>query len=93
MEISNEKPVIIKYTATWCGPCQNIKPKYKQLSLKYKTMRFAEIDIDKFDEISNSQNVKAIPAFLVYVDGRIAHRSSGSDPKKLERVVKYFDIK
>ncbi len=88
MEVSKMKPVIIKYTATWCGPCKKIKPFYKKLAQDYPEIQFVEIDIDRFDKIS--RNIEIVPTYLVYKDGQIVKKRKGSDEDKLEKIVKYY---
>jgi|688.fasta_scaffold163728_2 thioredoxin 1 len=69
MYFINNNKCIVKFTATWCGPCKIIAPLYKELSIKYKNIKFLEIDIDKADEISNYEYVQGVPFFLFYNHG------------------------
>ena len=57
---------VVKFTATWCGPCKYIAPLYKELSTKYRNIKFLEIDIDNADILANYENVKGVPCFYFY---------------------------
>lgn len=88
MELSKMKTVIIKYTASWCGPCRKINPKFIEFSNDYPDLQFAEIDIDKFSKISNEQFIKSIPTFLVYLDNDMIDSLTGSNIYELEKLIK-----
>jgi len=65
----NKHKCVVKFTATWCGPCKNIAPLYKELSTKYRNIKFLEIDIDNADIIADYENVKGVPCFYFYNHG------------------------
>jgi len=66
LDYINKHKCVVKFTATWCGPCKNIAPLYKELSTKYRNIKFLEIDIDNADIIANYENVKGVPCFYFY---------------------------
>ena len=57
---------IVKFTAEWCGPCQNIKVPLKKALAKYPHVAFVEIDVDKHDDIAQKYRVNAMPS-IVYI--------------------------
>lgn len=69
----NTKPCIIKFTASWCGPCRMIAPKFAQLAEKYTPdVLFLEVDIDN-DECNAAtahESVQSIPIFFFYSNGQ-----------------------
>lgn len=86
--IKNTKCVIIKFSAKWCGPCQNkeFKLNYEKLKLFYKQydyINFIELDLDDDDEIISNTNyydfkVKSIPHFKICYEGSIVDEFTGS---------------
>lgn len=70
LKLIGESPCVVKFTATWCGPCRTIGPLYSKLANEYDSkVKFLEIDIDTADEITNYEDVKSIPLFLFYHNG------------------------
>ena len=69
-----DKPVIVDFTATWCGPCQRIAPILEELADEYKKdIVIYKVDIDKERGLAEAFNVSSIPAIL-YIP------ADGSDP-------------
>ena len=89
--IAAGKPVIIDFTATWCGPCQRIAPFFEELSTKYPSVTFIKVDVDEMDSISGACGVRCMPTFLVYKDGKKTDaKLEGASPDALEALVKQF---
>lgn len=61
---------IVKYHATWCPACQDMKKPFAALADELKAYRFIGIDVDKFADLAKSQNVRGIPRVDVYRDGK-----------------------
>ena len=60
-----DKPAIVDFNATWCGPCQRISPILHELAKEYKgKIVIYKVDVDKCPEIASTFNVKSIPAIL-----------------------------
>ena len=60
-----DKPAIVDFTATWCGPCQRIAPILDQLAAEYDgKIVIYKVDIDKNRDLAKAFNVSSIPAIL-----------------------------
>ncbi len=60
-----DKPAIVDFTATWCGPCQRIAPILEELAVEYgKDIVIYKVDVDKNRELAQKFNVSSIPAVL-----------------------------
>ena len=81
------KLLVVKFTATWCGPCKAIKPVVKRLALANPDVIFAEVDVDTNDETSEKQGIKAMPTFVFYRDGKRVKEMQGADAAQLESLV------
>lgn len=72
---SGDKILIIKATATWCGPCRTIAPEYKALSDE-KSKRFflfAELDVDEHAELAAELGVEGMPTFVKFYRGELVN--------------------
>ena len=64
----NEK-VIVQYSATWCGNCRIMKPKFKKLSSENTDATFVIVDAEKFPESRKLADVSNLPTFATFVNG------------------------
>ena len=94
-----EKKVLslLYFTASWCGPCQQIKPFLKELSESLKksgeyNIEFYMIDIDKNEEFSDKCNIRSVPTFFIMNGKDLLGNLSGADKTKLsEMIVSVFN--
>lgn len=77
--IKNNPMVCIDVFAHWCQPCRNIKSYYRDLQNHYRNIKFAEEN----SELELSENIKALPTFLLYRRGVLINTVQGADKKKL----------
>jgi len=76
--INGDRPVLIDFHATWCGPCQMMDPIVKQLAGGYKEkVRIVKIDIDKNKQLATELKVMGVPTFMLYKAGKRIWRQSG----------------
>ncbi|HXX06155.1 MAG TPA: thioredoxin [Candidatus Bathyarchaeia archaeon] len=76
--IIGNKPVIVDFWATWCGPCQFMLPIFTRLAKKYNTIRFARVNVDDAQGVSQRYGVYAIPTFIVFKDGKLVDKAIGA---------------
>ncbi len=74
-----DRPLILDFTATWCGPCQQMKPAVEDLARKGYPIK--PVDIDRYPELAQRYNVTGVPTFIVVEpNGRELGRISGARP-------------
>ncbi len=67
LEYLGDKPSIIDFYATWCGPCKKQTPILEELSKKYKDSLYVyKIDVDNSPDLANTLNVSAIPTLIFF---------------------------
>jgi thioredoxin len=76
--VVGETPVIVDFWATWCGPCQFMRPIFTRLAKKYKTIRFARVNVDDAQGVSQRYGVYAIPTFIVFKNGKPIDKAVGA---------------
>lgn len=76
--INAEKPVLIDFYATWCGPCQMLSPVLKQVKDNLgERISIIKIDIDKNQEIAASYQIRGVPTMMLFQNGKQLWRQSG----------------
>ena len=64
-----DKPAIVDFYASWCGPCKMLSPIMEKLSKKYEDkVNFYKIDVDESSDLANTLNIKAIPTLIFFKD-------------------------
>ncbi|KAJ2647727.1 hypothetical protein IWW40_004448 [Coemansia sp. RSA 1250] len=89
--IKDNKYVVVDFTATWCGPCKLMKPKFAQFSETYKNIQFVMVDVDEFSPIAAHYGVSAMPTFKLIKDGKVVDEIVGANAAALEQKLKKFD--
>ena len=88
-----DKPAIVDFTATWCGPCQRIAPILDELAAQYEgKIVIYKVDIDKNRELAKAFNVSSIPAVLyIPLDGEpvmtVGSRDKGKFTTEIETIL------
>uniref|UniRef100_A0A7N2KVU8 Thioredoxin domain-containing protein n=1 Tax=Quercus lobata TaxID=97700 RepID=A0A7N2KVU8_QUELO len=67
---NSDKPVLVDFYATWCGPCQFMAPILNEVSTQLKdTIQVVKIDTEKYPSIANKYKIEALPTFIIFKDG------------------------
>ena len=90
--INSEKPVLVDFFATWCGPCKMMHPVLDELhGLVGEKARIIKVDIDKNQELAALYNVRSVPTLMVFKNGKLEWRQSGyQEAGALEQILNEY---
>ena len=83
---SNEK-VVVQYSASWCGNCRIMKPKFKKLASEKENLTFVIVDAENAPESRKLANVSNLPTFATFVNGKLVNETQTNKAEVLTDVV------
>ncbi len=85
--IASNPKVMVQYSASWCGNCRIMKPKFKKYSSENEEITFVIIDAEKNPESRKLANVSNLPTFAAFVDGQLVDQTQTNKAEVLGELI------
>lgn len=83
---TNDK-VIVQYSASWCGNCRIMKPKFKMLASQNDGITFVLVDAENYPDSRKLANVSNLPTFATFVNGKLVNQTQTNKAEVLAELV------
>ncbi|KAI5816201.1 thioredoxin-like protein [Pyronema omphalodes] len=81
---------VIDCYATWCGPCSAVAPRIAQFEALYTDVKFFKLDIDKFQELATTMDIRAMPTFFFYVGSEKVDEVVGANTTQIQAKIEKY---
>ncbi|MBQ3257007.1 MAG: thioredoxin [Oscillospiraceae bacterium] len=80
--LQSDKPVLLDFWASWCGPCRMISPIIDKIAREHPEIVVGKINVDEQPELAREYGAMSIPLLVVVKDGKVTNRAVGAMPEQ-----------
>ena len=79
--LNSDKPVLVDFWASWCGPCRMLSPIVDEIAEEIQTIKVGKINVDEQQDLAGKYGVMSIPTLILFKNGQPVNKSVGAKSK------------
>ncbi len=88
--LQSDRPVVVDFFATWCGPCKMQSPILEALEQEFDTFKIVKCDVDEAPDLADQCKIRVVPTLICFKDGAIYKKNEGV--LRRDDFLKVFDL-
>lgn len=86
--LESEKPVLVDFWASWCGPCRMVGPIIDEIANERKDIKVCKVNVEEEEELASAFRIRSVPTLIAVKDGKVVNQSMGVRQK--EQILSMF---
>jgi thioredoxin 1 len=85
--VSENEKVVVQFSASWCGNCRIMKPKFKKMATENENITFVIVDAENYPQSRKLADVSNLPTFATFLNGKLVNQTQTNKQEVLSELV------